>query len=258
MAVTPAPAESALQRVVLELGSQIVRGVYRPGEAIPIEAALSGSLSVGRNVLREAVKLLAGKGLLRANRRQGTRVRPQQDWNLLDPDILSWLTADDAAMRRFLYDLTELRAILEPQAAALAAERAAPEEVDRLWQAVARMERAPQSMADVVEPDVDFHVTLLRASHNALIAEFAKAVAVLLRTNFQITIQRLGQHEINADNHRRVVERIALRDADGARAAALDHLRRNREQAQALRQGGRFEPDPARVFDRRQAGPPPE
>ena len=109
-----------------ELGRRIVRGDFAATGILPIEPQLAAELGVSRNLLREAVKVLASKGLVDVGPRSGTRVRPQPDWHLLDPDVLAWLDAVGARLER-AFGLVEFRLIVEPPASYLAALRATDE-----------------------------------------------------------------------------------------------------------------------------------
>ena len=114
--------------VVHTIGLQIVNGDLKPGDPLPPEDELTSDLSVSRTVLREAVRVLAAKGLVQARPKTGTRVRERGDWNILDPDVLSWRT--EASDDHKLYEeTTEIRLAIEPLAARLAATRATDEEV---------------------------------------------------------------------------------------------------------------------------------
>src|SRR5262245_27447984 len=77
-------------RVVHTLGTLIAGGDLAPGEPLPTEEELVGELGVGRSALREAMKVLGGKGLVESRTRAGTRVRPREAWHLIDPDVLGW------------------------------------------------------------------------------------------------------------------------------------------------------------------------
>ncbi len=101
------------QRVADDLGRRIVAGAWQPGSPLPVEDALASELGVSRGVLREAVKSLVAKGMLRVRPRTGTRVLPPEDWNHLDPDVLRWKQSGDAA--GLLRDTGELRRIVEPR-----------------------------------------------------------------------------------------------------------------------------------------------
>ena len=122
---------------VHRIGVQILRGDLQPGDALPGEDELSGEYAVSRTVLREAVKVLAAKGLVEARPKTGTRVRPRSKWNLLDPDVLAW-RFEASPDGDFFRNIVELRRIVEPEAARLAAERATDEEIAELEGAFAR------------------------------------------------------------------------------------------------------------------------
>ena len=121
------------------IGQRIVSGEWTAGGALPTEADLSRELNVSRASLREAIKLLAGKGLIRSTPRRGTIVQPPATWNRLDPDVLFW-QASDGPTTQFVRDLFELRRMIEPEAAALAASRAGPTSAPPIAEAFAAME----------------------------------------------------------------------------------------------------------------------
>ena len=98
-----------LDHAVEEIGIRITGGDHPPEAALPVESELAAQLGVGRNVVREAVKVLAGKGLLRTGPRVGTRVRPRWDWNLLDPDVISWTARSASTFEPMLREPTEVR-----------------------------------------------------------------------------------------------------------------------------------------------------
>ena len=108
-------------QIAHEIGQRILRGDFPPGAVLPNESAFSVELKVSRTALREAIKVLAAKGLVDSRPKIGTRVRPRNQWNMLDPDVLAWsFSVGDT--ERHAINLTEMRRILEPAAAALAAE----------------------------------------------------------------------------------------------------------------------------------------
>src|SRR5437660_12133093 len=113
--------------VVHEIGVRIIRGDLTPGEPLPTEDELGSQLGASRTVLREAVKVLAAKRLVESRPKTGTRVRPRRDWNLLDPDVLAW-QVEAGADADFLAQALEIRRMIEPAAARLAAERATGEQ----------------------------------------------------------------------------------------------------------------------------------
>ncbi|MGC8470099.1 MAG: FadR/GntR family transcriptional regulator, partial [Acetobacteraceae bacterium] len=112
--------------VVRSLAARILRGDFQPGQTLPNEAALQLEFGVSRTALREAVRVLAAKGMLVSRPRVGTAVRERAAWNRLDAEVLAWsfAVAPDLA---FVESLIEARRVIEPAAAAFAAMRARPE-----------------------------------------------------------------------------------------------------------------------------------
>src|SRR5262249_3999556 len=153
-------------KVTRELALGIVRGVIGKGEsALSTEGDLCRHLNVSRTILREAVKVLAAKGLIEVRPRTGIRVRPRNEWNLVDPDLLAWLCeagVDDL----FIRDLCEVRAIVEPAAAELAASRASDREIEDLLHWYRLIEANTQNEAARLEADRSFHAAIFNACHN--------------------------------------------------------------------------------------------
>jgi GntR family transcriptional regulator, galactonate operon transcriptional repressor len=151
--------------VVGAVGRWILGGVYAPGDLLPREDDLAEKLGVSRASVREAVKVLGAKGLLQARRRVGLRVRERDEWNLLDPLVLSWHpgVGRDEVLKT---SLIEARIIIEPAAAALAARRATAADLVRIEQAYLGMERHVRTDFEACcEADLRFHGSVIAASH---------------------------------------------------------------------------------------------
>src|SRR6476660_9548269 len=170
--------------VVHEIGVRILEGELKPGDTLPDNGSLAEP-EVSRTVVREAIKVLAAKGLVESRPKTGTRVRPRSDWNLLDPDVLAW-QLKAGPTREFLEDALELRRMIEPGAARLAAARATDEEIEALEQALAAMREAKDIDA-WIEPDVLFHSILVRAARNELLERLSPIVSAMLRTLFMVS-----------------------------------------------------------------------
>ncbi|MBQ1093340.1 FadR/GntR family transcriptional regulator [Streptomyces sp. B93] len=209
------------QRVVDELGRRIVGGAWAPGRALPVEDALATEIGVSRGALREAVKALVAKGMLEVRPRTGTRVLAPEHWNHLDRDVLRWQQAGDPAA--LLRDTGELRRIVEPEAARLAAERARPDDVRALSDALAAMEAAAARPGRVgyVEADIAFHRALLDASGNRLLGSLGRAVDIALEHSFHVSTQTPGAVEASLPAHRAIVDAVAAGDPAAASAAVL-------------------------------------
>lgn len=172
-------------RVIDAIGSQIVGGRYAPGEVLPTEAELTEEHGVSRTSVREAMRVLAAKGLVEIRQKVGTRVRQPEQWNVFDSDILRWHSERGPSVA-ILHDLVEIRQVLEPAAARLAAGRASMEDIKRMEDAVRAMaEHAPDHDA-YAHADVDFHVAVYAASHNLLLRQFGTVVADLLYLAFNV------------------------------------------------------------------------
>lgn len=214
------PTQSLTQQIVNELGLEIVRGKYDGEHSFPIEATLCEQFGVSRSVLREAVKMLTSKGLLRARPRQGTWVQPEIEWNLLDPDVLRWLLERKFSID-LLADFTEIRLAIEPQAAAFAAVRATDEEKQRIADALDRMKAAEMGDDDPLLSDIAFHVAVLQASGNRFFSQLRDLVDTALRISIRLTNQYKGVALASVADHQKVYDAIAAGDSEAARKASL-------------------------------------
>ncbi|MFJ6646242.1 FadR/GntR family transcriptional regulator [Streptomyces sp. NPDC091290] len=207
------------QRVVDLIGQRIVDGAWEPGAPLPVEDALSSEIGVSRGALREAVKSLVAKGMLHVRPRTGTRVLPPEHWNHLDPDVLRWKQTGDAAA--LLRDTSELRRIVEPAAARLAAERADPGHVRALRDALTAMETAAAhpGRSGYVEADIAFHRALLDAGGNRLLGSLGRAVEIALEHSFVISTQTPGAVEASLPGHRAIVRAVEAHDPAAAATA---------------------------------------
>ena len=143
---------------------------------MPDELALSERFGVSRTVVREAIKVLASKGLVETRPKVGTQVRPRRSWNLLDSDVLAW-RYEVGPDEGFLDDISEVRSIIEPPAAAFTAERATVDEVDGILAWCSRMEAAAaEDGDDYIDADMAFHTAILDACHNDLLAQLLTAL----------------------------------------------------------------------------------
>jgi len=223
--------QGALASAVERLGRDIVSGRPPPGSLLPVEAELCKSLGVGRNTLREAVKVLAGKGLLRTARRYGTRVCGREAWNLLDPELLGWLVEDAQFTRRLMIDVTELRRTIEPFAAGLAAERARADEVEALLRAADGL--ASPDMETAIEADLRFHEVIYASTNNLALVQLGRVIMAMQAPYFRAS----PTYWPNPEQHRRIARAVADRDSARARAETTTLLEVNRATAERLLRG---------------------
>lgn len=227
--IFPNPHGTARKRnlfghVVEDLGSRIVRGDFKPGDTLPREDDLGRLLGASRSVVREAVKTLAAKGLIEPRARTGTRVLPPTHWNLLDLEVLGWRYAAMPPVR-FFQELFEMRRMIEPEAAALAAERATDDDVAVLEQAYRDMVAADASSDDAIDADLRFHRAILAATHNDLVLQMGGLIGVGLFVSFRIASQ---SYTVFLSQHRPVLDAIVARDPRAARGAMLSLLTQTR------------------------------
>ena len=215
----PGHAFGGLHAAAVErIGAWIVQGRIPPGELLP--NASDPTLGISRSVLREAIKVLAGKGLVESRPKTGTRVRARSEWNFLDPDVLAWRYAGSIGTED-VRALFELRRAIEPMAASLAATRANAEEIAVLETALAEMEAVVHDGELFAKPDLIFHQTILRMTGNELISSLAALIETALVMSFRLSIDSPDGQEPSMPLHRKVANRIAARDPLGAQQAMI-------------------------------------
>lgn len=203
-----------------EIGVQILSGEIRSGDTLNGEIETSDKLQVSRAAYREAVRILAAKGLVTALRKIGTRVTPQEEWHLLDPDVLGWLFESDPA-EELLSNLFELRRIVEPEAAALAAQRHSERDLQEMAGALDKMSQYGLESRTGQLADQAFHAALLRASRNVFIASLTAGVGAAVR--WTTIYKRIHSSHLrdSVPDHRRVYDAISRRDVISARRAMV-------------------------------------
>jgi DNA-binding FadR family transcriptional regulator len=206
-------------KVVRELALGILRGTIGPGEsALSTEGDLCLHFDVSRTILREAVKVLAAKGVIELRPKTGIVVRPRNKWNLVDPDLLGWICeagVDDV----FVRDLFEVRAIVEPAAAELAASWASDAEIEDLLRWYGLIGANTGNEAARLEADRQFHATIFGACHNVFLTQMNATVGAALRATQQIGVHLPQAMQESLVSHKEVAEAIARRDGPAARAA---------------------------------------
>jgi len=211
--------------IARDIGVRIVSGRIQPGAILNGEIEASERLHVSRTAYREAVRILAAKGMVESRPKFGTRISEPRRWHLLDPDVISWIFSADQPDERLLEALFEMRTIIEPAATALAAERRTEAHLQALRKALDLM--AEKSLAGVAgqAADREFHSVLLEASGNAFLASFTSGVAagVAWTTIYKQRKSPLARDPI--PDHERVYEAVAKGDPTAAREAMTTLIR---------------------------------
>ena len=222
-------ARGQVNAAVDTLGKRIASGAYPEGGTLAIEQELAANLGVGRNALREAIKVLSGKGLISTAPRSGTKVRPRGEWNMLDPDVLEWHADPEAATREFMLDLIEVRRIIEPKAAELAAHRATKDDVAQILAAYEAMADAGSDQERRLETDIEFHTAVLKASHNTVLSHFKHAISTYLRAHVkhgQEQTEEISQEDL--ERHYKIAWSIASGKAKSAHSLTVEMLNLNK------------------------------
>jgi len=224
--------------VTAELVERIVRGVHPPGSSLPPEPALCATFSVSRTVVREAVKVLQEKGLVQVRQGTGTMVTPPVMWDMLDELVLGATIAEDESLA-ILDDLVVTRRVLESDMANVAARLADEQTIDKLRALVDRMDELVGDHVAYHEHDRAFHDIVMQASGNRI----ARAVVRALENQVLNTARYKGRTEralcvASNRGHRRIYERIAAHDPDGATEAMFTHI----TDAWVVRRSGPREP----------------
>ncbi len=219
--------------VVNRIGRRIVNGELMPGDLLPEQGEFSRLLGVSRTVVREATKVLSTKGLVESRPKRGTVVMPHSSWRVLDPDILAWQAAAGPS-REFLEEVFEVREIIEPASARLAANRATDDEVQAIlaaWQAMG----AHEDEAMYLKADVEFHGLLVAATHNdyliQLVATFRPALQAAFQTAFRDADGWEPFIKKALRQHRAVIDAVMARDPDTAGRSMMTLVESSRHDA---------------------------
>lgn len=223
------PHQGGAENLARLLAKALLAGHWQPGDTFPRELDIGKHFAVSRNQVRNALASLTAVGLIERTAGRGTIVREMGDWHLLDPLMSEWMTGLvnlDPQLVRAIY---AFRFSAEPVVAGLAAQAADADDIERLENAFAGMEKTASSVdarAEHAEYDVAFHDATYRASHNLVWRQMGH----LLRPSIMALIHRSQHHTDALDDslarHRQVLDAIRNRDANAAESAAREVLRR--------------------------------
>jgi GntR family transcriptional regulator, galactonate operon transcriptional repressor len=205
-------------QIVKRVGTEIISGRMKPAQPLPREAEWAEELGVSRTVLREAVKVLISKGLVTSRPRIGTKVNLDDQWNLLDPEVLSW-RLDAASKEDLVRELFELRRIIEPAIAARAAEKATEADIKALSAAYAAMDEKADDAEGFIGPDSEFHKTIVRSVENRMVKALGNLIDAALTLSLRLTLETPGGHRPSLALHKKVLDAIRCRDRSGAQCA---------------------------------------
>lgn len=203
--------------VVHRIGREIVGGLYAQDSLLPNEAAMLELYAVSRTSLREAYSKLTAKGLISARPRVGTSVRSRANWNMLDPEVLSWHLQTIPA-GEIANDLYALRRMIEPGAAELASEVRTADDMVQIEGAFEEMQAGALNAHDLVGADLRFHLAILSATQNPFINAFSALIHAAMLSTFELSWR--GAEIIKGkrlEQHGAVAEAIRAQNAPLAR-----------------------------------------
>lgn len=205
-----------------ELMNYILEEPIEIGQKIPNEFELAEMFGVGRSTIREAVKSLVSKGVLEVRRGSGTFVIST---NSLENDPLGLSKLHDKY--KLALELFEVRLMLEPEIAAMAAEYATEEDRQQLEQLCNDVERVYRNGKNHISKDIEFHTCIARCSKNRVVENLIPIINTAVMTFANLTHRTLMQETL--DTHRAITDAILNRDSIGARCAMMMHLTYNRQ-----------------------------
>ena len=218
-------ASRLYEQIVQQIEDSILKGALKPGDQLPAERELAQNFGVSRTAVREAVKALREKGLVEAFSGRGTFITNGTTQAIRQSlDLMSRIGQQEGFTH-----LAELRRILEPEIAALAAVRIEEQLLATMRESVAIMDRSLEDPDAYIEADLDFHLALAEAAANPLVLSLLDSIVGLLREQ-RLKIFRVdGGPERGQYHHKRILAAIESRDAEKARDTMREHLVQVRE-----------------------------
>lgn len=197
----------------------LTQGKYKPGDRLPSEFELAKEFEVGRGAIREALKALAIVGLIRVDRGKGTFVRERSDF-LVRPISMGLQAGIEPR------SLVESRKLIEVELAGLAAERAAPDQIQAIQLYLDRMAATMEAnqVEDYLQADVDFHFAIASAARNPILSQFLTLIRNLMREWILASLLKPDAASEAYQHHRRILNAIRARRPAAAKKAMADHL----------------------------------
>ncbi|MFI5610343.1 FadR/GntR family transcriptional regulator [Amycolatopsis sp. NPDC051903] len=215
------------EQVASELITRILDGELDLDEQLPSEVDLAAALGISRLTLREAVKALQNRGVLRIERGRGTYVNPRRAWSQLDPMVLDAMTGSEAGPELFRH-LTEMRRVVETGMAGLAAARRTDADLDRMRTHLDQLADAAgrDSVDDYATADLAFHDDLLAAAGNPLVEGIYDQLRSALRDLRRETTRMAQNLADGLAVHRAILDAVSAGDAEQATHAMMRHFER--------------------------------
>lgn len=214
--------KSLPELVAGQITSLIADNEYKKGEKLPNEFQLAESLNVGRGTIREAIKILVSRNIVEIRRGLGTFVA-EKPGLVDDPLGLGFIENKT----KLTIDLLEIRSMIEPEIAALAAERATDADIEKILNDCRAVEEKIERGESFEEEDIAFHKRIAKSSKNQVVLNVIPVIHSAIKELVEVTNAKLTEQTIRT--HRMVADAIARRDSQAAREAMLAHMRYNKE-----------------------------
>ncbi len=225
------------EKVTRVLAGRIVVAVGSGANVhLPTEQEVCEEFGVSKTVAREVMARLEALKLVSVRHGRRMQLRPASDWNYLDPLMLE--LQDEAGVRRLVGELTDVRMLIEPEAAARAAEAASPDQIVIMRESLDGMRENIHRPHVFLEHDIAFHREVVVSARNRVISHLVDAIADLMRTSRRLTNAVPGALAHTVEDHAAVLAAIEARDAEGARRAMRDHILWGAQRAGVLPEDG--------------------
>lgn len=222
-------SDRVYEEVVAQIRELISGGMLKPGDRLPAERELAQRLKVGRSSVREAIRGLEVQGLVVTRHGAGTSVTA----NRLEA-VVEAFTSRLTEEQRALWDVLEMRRVLEPQMASLAAGRATPEDMERLQAILQEQEDQIASGETGVKADAEFHSAIARATHNSAFSRLIFAIEDIVNWSREQYLHSPERSRRSLAAHRGVLAAIQRRDFKGAQRAMQQHIVEVEREVKAL------------------------
>ena len=217
------------EQIVKQIEDSVLKGILKPGDQLPAERELAEQFGVSRTAVREAIKALSEKGLVESYSGRGTFITNGTSHAIRQSlDLIMRIGQAEGSAQ-----LAEVRDILEPEIAALAALRAEDQHLESLREAINVMDASKHEADAFIEADLDFHLALAEAAANPLILSLIDSIVGLLREQRMRIFQTEGGPERGQYHYRRILQSVENRDAEKARQCMRAHLKQVRQDSGA-------------------------
>ncbi|MFJ8248220.1 FadR/GntR family transcriptional regulator [Peribacillus asahii] len=223
------PKKKAYQVIVDQINEYFLNGKLKPGDKLPTERDLASRFNVSRTSVREALRKLEIKGIIEIKQGSGSFIKTSE--NFAVEEISSTIMN---AEKKLIYEMLELRRMLEVECASLASQRATSEDLHRIREALEMMDYAKNDVDLGLQADLNFHISIVYASHNSIFLQLIKTLSGHMQDTIRATRrQRLANQERNQDTineHKEIYLAIATGDADQAAQLMEKHITQIRKE----------------------------